>query len=103
MYFGFTIGNQISTGSHIKFVQHAFGKYECGKKSTFNLQSPMLWRESQDYAEDCYFCCCKTTDYYSKSKMDLIYPNVQSETHAVYHEPDVAPPPSKVVDQLTWN
>lgn len=103
MYFGFTIGNQDK-----QWVPHKvcatcvreLRKWSKRQNNTFNLQSPMLWREPQDHAEDCYFCCCKTTGYNSKSKKDLIYPNVQSVTHAVYREPDVAPPSPPYLESM---
>lgn len=95
MYFGIEIVNQDK-----QWVPHKvcgtcvreLRKWSKGQANSFNIQSPMMWREPHNHAEDCYFCCCNTRGYTSKTKQDLIYPDVPSVTHAVSRAADVAPP-----------
>jgi hypothetical protein len=55
---------------------------------------PIVRRE-QDHLIDCYFCLTKIDNHYSKSKDNIVYPNIPSALRLVEHDnslPNPKPP-----------
>jgi hypothetical protein len=52
----------------------------------------MVWRESQNQGDDCYFCTCNIQGYNLKNKKEIVYPNLPSAMHLLPHGPDIPVP-----------
>ena len=49
-----------------------------------------LWREARNHSDDCYFCSFHVTDYNSKNKKVIFYPNLPSDIRPVGHGPGLS-------------
>jgi hypothetical protein len=57
-----------------------------------NFAIPMVWRDSQDYSSDCYFCTTQIKGIRSKSKHTVKYPNLPFAMRPVPHSEDLPIP-----------
>ena len=77
----------ICKGCQIKFI-----RYESGASISFKFGVSMIWRESANFINDCYFCMVKTVLFNSKNKHLIKYPNIPSVLRPVVHSSKVPTP-----------
>lgn len=53
---------------------------------------PMVWRESKNHIDDCYFCCVNVVGFSTKNKNKILYPNLDSARRPIPHD-DTLPIP----------
>ena len=53
---------------------------------------PIVWRNSQNHLDDCYFCLIDFEGFNSKTKSSIVYHNLPSATWPIPHS-DVMPVP----------
>ena len=63
-----------------------------GKKAAFNFAVPMVWRESRNPADDCYFCLTNITGFNASSRKKIKYLNLRSAMKPVSHSDDLPVP-----------
>ena len=64
----------------------------------FNFAVPMVWRESRNHADDCYFCLTNITGFNASSRKKIKYPNLRSAVRPVPHS-DGLPVPTPLVNK----
>ena len=52
----------------------------------------MVWREQSNHNDNCYFCCTDISDYNSKNKKIIVYPNLSSAIRPIPHGPGIPIP-----------
>ena len=68
----------------------------------FNFAVPMVWKEPQNHADDCYFCLTNITGFKASSRKKIKYPNLRSAMRPVPHSDDIpVPTPSVNKDLLS--
>ena len=68
----------------------------------FNFAVPMVWREPQNHADDCYFCVTNITGFNASSRKKIKYLNLRSAMRPVPHSDDLpVPTPSVNKDLLS--
>ena len=71
-----------------------------GKKAAFNFAVPLVWREPQNHADDCYFCLTNITGFNASSRKKIKYPNLRSAMRPVPHSDDLPVPTPPVNKDL---
>ena len=66
----------------------------------FNFAVPMVWREPQNHADDCYFCLINITGFNASSRKKIEYPNLRSAMRPIPHSDDLPVPISLVNKDL---
>ena len=100
-YFDCKIGDQDKSGApHIccKPCYNGLTAWFNGKKATFNFAVPIVWRETRNHADDCYFCFTNITGFNASSRKKIKYPNLRSAMRPVLHSDDLpvlTPPVNK--------
>lgn len=46
---------------------------------------PMVWNETKDHVNNCYFCMVYVVGYNATVKKDIVYPNIPSAIRPVVH------------------
>ena len=52
----------------------------------------MVWQETKDYCNDCYFCAVKTKGINRKNRNSLTYPNLDRAIRPVPHREEIPVP-----------
>ena len=55
------------------------------RTSAMPFAVPMIWKESKDHFQDCYFCLVNAKGFSSKYRKEIIYPNIDSALKPVPH------------------
>ncbi|GFS57069.1 uncharacterized protein TNCV_4238521 [Trichonephila clavipes] len=101
-YFGIKLGDQdISWASQVVCVEELRQWFK-GKKKSFCSAVPMIWRESKNHSDDCYFCSCSGQGFNLKNRKDISYPTIiRSAIRPVPHGPDLPiPSPPDTLDNI---
>ena len=53
----------------------------------------MIWREQSNHSTDCYFCMANISGISYKTRSSIKYPDVQSVSKPIPHDPVVCPIP----------
>ena len=56
-----------------------------GSRKALKFGIPMIWKEPENYTDDCYFCAINLTGINEKKRKSLIYPNLPSALRPVAH------------------
>lgn len=94
-YFGVKIGDQEKSWAPHGVCSgcvEGLRMWSKGKVKSFRFGVPMIWRESRNHGDDCYFCSCNIQGYNAKNKKDICYPNMQSALRPVPHGPGIPVP-----------
>ena len=62
------------------------------RKTSMPFAIPMVWRESKNHIDDCYFCCVNVVGFSTKNKNTIVYPNLDSARRPIPHD-DTLPIP----------
>ena len=71
-----------------------------GKEATFNFAVPMVLREPQNHADDCYFSLTNIIGFNASSRKKIKYPNLRSAMRLVPHSDDLPVPTPPVNKNL---
>ena len=71
-----------------------------GKRKGLPFGVPMVWREPNNHATDCYFCMVNTTGVGRKNRHKITYPNIPSAIRPVPHSEEVHVPVFKGLPSL---
>ena len=71
-----------------------------GKKAAFNFAVPMVWRETQNHADDCYFLLTNITGFNASSRKKIKYPHLRSAMRPVPDSDDLPVPTPPVNKDL---
>lgn len=63
-----------------------------GKCKSMPFGVPMIWRESTNHIDNCYFCMINITGYSKKNKRNIEYPNLPSAIRPVPHSEGIPIP-----------
>ena len=63
-----------------------------GTRKSFRFGIPMVWREPQNYSDDCYLCSIDTTGLNKKNHKSKNYPCLNSAIRSVPHSNEVLIP-----------
>ncbi|KAJ8677401.1 hypothetical protein QAD02_013188 [Eretmocerus hayati] len=66
--------------------------WSTGARKSMPFGSPMIWSESLNHPEDCYFCNCPTEGYNRKNHKEIEYPDFTSSKRPLAHGPDLPIP-----------
>jgi len=80
-------------------VEHLLQWTNKSRKS-LRFAIPMVWRESKDPCNNCYFCVVKTKDITWKNRNSLTYPNINSAIRPVPHSEELPVPVFEGLPQL---
>ena len=45
----------------------------------------MIWRESANHFDDCYFCTTNLAGYNKRNRKNILYPSIPSATQSIPH------------------
>ena len=68
------------------------GIWTKGTRDKMLFGIPIVWRESRDHSEDCYFCTVKTSGYNKNNKYNIGYPSLPSAVGPVPHSAEIPEP-----------
>jgi hypothetical protein len=106
-YFGVKLGDQDKSCAPHKACYvcvEDLRKWSKGKKKAFRFGVPMIWRESKNHCDNCYFCCCNVKGYKSTNKKVILYRNLHLALHPVVHGPEVpVPKPTEILQDASTN
>jgi hypothetical protein len=84
-YFGMKLGDQDKTWAPYKacrtFIEQ-LRQWMSGERNSLPFGIRMVWHESSDHGNDCYFCSCNVKGYNTKNKTEITYPNIRSASGA---------------------
>ena len=63
-----------------------------GKNAKLKFGVPMVWRETKNHVDDCYFCLVNVKGFNKKNKQHLQYPNIDSAMRPIPHSDKVPVP-----------
>ena len=65
-----------------------------GKQKSMPFAVPIIWRESTNHANDCYFCLTKVSGYSKRIKSRIVCPDCPSALRSVTHSHELIPIPT---------
>ncbi|GFU90785.1 uncharacterized protein TNCV_4870171 [Trichonephila clavipes] len=95
-YIGIKLGDQDKSWAHhvvCSVCVEELRQWFQGKKKSFRFAVPMIWRESKNHSDNCYFCSCSVQGFNLKNRKDISYPSIiRSAIRPVPHGPDLPIP-----------
>jgi hypothetical protein len=94
-YFHVKIGDQDKAWApHIvcKSCVENLRQWTKGQRNKLAFGIPMIWRESKNHVDDCYFCLVQTSGYNKKTKSKIVYPSLESAIRPVAHSDEIPVP-----------
>ena len=94
-YFKVLLGDQDKAWAlHIvckKSVEH-LRQWTKKERKSLRFGIPMVWCESKNYLNDCYFCAVNTKGINRKNRNSLVCPNLESAIRPILHCNEIPPP-----------
>jgi len=94
-YFGIKLGDQDKSWAPHKVCISCVStlrNWSMGRKISFSFGVPMVWRESKNHINDCYFCISNVKGFNRGNKKYMTYPDLESARRPIPHGIDIPVP-----------
>ena len=103
-YFGIKLGDQDKPWALLvvcKTCVKRLRQWTSGTRQSMGFGIPMVWRESTNHVDDCYFCSINVTGVNKNKRKSLSYKSFLSAIQPVAHSTDIPIPEFKKLPDLS--